>query len=135
MIAPVQPVGLSVVGSSRALLDVRFHLLCTLARCRPHIASPAWLWICNNLGPFNDKAAFAPAIWEALPPSLSGSPCLERWEAWSAHEPFADEITRWWPSDDWPPESPAVVIEDRSPDAPVQVIDWYHTGGLLDTWV
>jgi hypothetical protein len=39
----------------------------------------------------------------------------------------------WWPADQWPPPPPE-IIEDPTPDIPVQVIAWRRAGGMLDTW-
>gem|GEM_PF-4296163 len=63
--------------------------------------------------------------------SASGDSSLV-WQPWPAHEPFADEITRWWPSDDWPSHEPQILIEDTIPDVPPDVISWRHLGSLLD---
>lgn len=55
------------------------------------------------------------------------------WASWPAHEPFADEVRRWWPGELPLPEPPEVVhIEVPSPprDVPYPAV-----GGLLDTWM
>jgi hypothetical protein len=64
------------------------------------------------------------------------SPPLEPadiWEPWPAREPYADEITRWWPSDEYPPLQPSIVYEDRIPDRP-PVIAMHALGGLVDAY-
>jgi len=58
-----------------------------------------------------------------------------RWELWPAHPAFADEIYRWWPSDEQPAERPKVVIEDRKPDRPADVVLMPARGGLFDVWI
>lgn len=64
--------------------------------------------------------------------SRHGLLSVGRWQPWPAQPPFIDEVTRWWPHDDWPPTRPPIVVEDHHPDAPIQVIDWRAAGGLLD---
>jgi len=57
------------------------------------------------------------------------------WHPWPAHMPFADEVDRWWPSEEYPPLAPPPVVEDALPDRPPAVVLWPAAGGLLDTWV
>jgi len=57
------------------------------------------------------------------------------WEPWPAHEAFADEITRWWPSDNWPPKEPPIEIKEQVADWPPEIVAWPMRGGLLDFWV
>jgi len=66
--------------------------------------------------------------------SAPGSAATDFWQPWPAHEPFADEILRWWPSQEYPPLEPTPVIEDKQPDRIPDFVLWPAYGGLLDTW-
>jgi hypothetical protein len=70
------------------------------------------------------------------PPFRLAVPCEPglKWEPWPNEPPFIDRLRIHWPSDDWPPVDPPVIIEDQLPDAPPQIILWRDTGGLLDMW-
>jgi len=59
---------------------------------------------------------------------------IEPWQPWSAHEPFADEITRWWPSDEVPCEKEIAILEPSAGSLQPQLVLWPANGGLLDTW-
>lgn len=65
--------------------------------------------------------------------AVPGEPALQ-WKPWPVEPPFIDRVRIHWPSDDWPPVPPPVVIEDELPDAPPQIILWREVGGLLDMW-
>jgi hypothetical protein len=57
------------------------------------------------------------------------------WQLWPAHPAFTDEIKRWWPSDEYPPPTPDVVVEDHWPDRLPDVVLMPARGGLLDVWI
>lgn len=58
-----------------------------------------------------------------------------RWQPWPVESPRSDHLAIRWPSDDWPVGESRITVEDTLPDAPVQIIEWRQTGGLLDMWV
>ncbi len=129
---------------------------------RPSLPCAAWNWrslagylrskalglerFCNLLGlqfvtrpvcrferPSADVAAVMPHDYlDSLPPFSPES--VEPWQPWPAHEPFADEITRWWPSNEYPPPQPPIVYEDRIPNRPPVIADWYALGGVVDAY-
>jgi hypothetical protein len=82
-------------------------------------------WPADRLHVPQLRAGLSPA---ELPPD-------GEWQPWPAHPPFEDEVIRWWPSGDWPPAEPPVVIEDRLPDRPPDILDWRSRGSLIDFWV
>lgn len=59
----------------------------------------------------------------------------QAWQLWPAHPAFADEIHRWWPSDEHPPAVPEVRVEDQKPDRPPDVVLMPARGGLFDVWI
>jgi hypothetical protein len=61
-------------------------------------------------------------------------PAVDSWQAWPARRPFADDVDRWWPSEELPPieheppsEGPAIRPVPEFPLYPVR-------GGLLSVW-
>lgn len=160
MIQPVRPVGYSALS---APLAVQAQAYCARLIWGDRRCGALWLrsWIGMPLGLALHQEGLTAlsrgladtlqavragqAIGEHAPepdeaagqPAAGDSDADERveWTPWPAHPPFADEVTRWWPSDDWPPSEPPVVVEDRIPDAPAEVIDWRATGSLLDFWI
>ena len=135
MINPIRPVGLSVVPGCRALFEVRLHLLCALARCRTPVLGRLGLSIDPACRSITGGAFIAPARDARFDGWVCAAPPVEPWRPWPAHAPFADEIDRWWPGNEWPPREPAVVIVYQLPARPAEVIDWRAIGGLLDTRV
>lgn len=59
---------------------------------------------------------------------------VEPWKPWPAHPPFIDEVQRWWPSQDWPPPDPPIIIKEAIPDGPPYLIIWAPPGRLIDLW-
>jgi len=59
---------------------------------------------------------------------------LEPWQPWPAHPPFIDEVHRWWPSQDWPPPDPPIIIEETVNSGPPYLILWQSPGRLVDLW-
>jgi len=84
---------------------------------------------------FNVPAAAASGTLTGLAADRQEPFPIEPWQPWPAREPFADEIMRWWPSDEAPPDMPTVVLEQGPADRPPQFVLWPAYGGLLDTWV
>lgn len=136
MIEPVRPIGLSVLTTPPAVFAI----------CRrlgwDHLRAKA-LWIPWARLPLavvmefqqaeSAAAAASPDRLQQAPPS-EGSHPAEPWKPWSAEPPFVQRVGRWWPSDDFPPDEPQAVIEDRVPDVPPDIVEWYTRGGLLDYW-
>jgi len=60
---------------------------------------------------------------------------LAPWQPWPAREPFANEIKRWWPSDEVPPDKETIVIDNGPANLRPHFVLWPANGGLLDTWV
>ena len=59
---------------------------------------------------------------------------LESWQAWPARGPFADEVDRWWPSEELPPIEHEPLPEGV-PIRPVPEFPLYPVrGGLLSVW-
>ena len=59
----------------------------------------------------------------------------EGWHPWPAHPPFADEVTRWWPSDEKPPltrESSWAYFADSCRSSNRDYIPVPLIGGLLN---
>lgn len=55
------------------------------------------------------------------------------WEPWPTREPYALEVSRWWPGDEPVPE-PEVIEVPVNPWPP-QVVDLTATGGRLDFFI
>ncbi len=68
---------------------------------------------------------YKPLVWGAQ---------TDAWQPWPIAPPAVDRHVIRWPSDDWPPATPPIRLEDRQPDAPVQILFWNEVGGLLDMW-
>ena len=131
VIQAVHPVGVSVPTACHALVARRGSQVCPRVASQPlaDVGPPRLAGKELTVEALADQAPFEVC-------SLSDRDALakvEPWEPWPAHEAFADEKTRWWPSDDYPPTDPPVVIEDRIPDPPIEIVDWRDRGGLLNT--
>lgn len=134
MVGPVRPVDWFVPSVPRAVYALCRHLGWVGRGCRaiwlPWIRLPSAPTLGRNL----TGAVPEPITRDCRAPACREPPSVEPWQPWPAHPPFADEVTRWWPSDDWPPSEPPVVIEDQIPDVPAEIIDWRARSGLLDLW-
>ena len=135
MIGPIRSVSLSVAPGCRALFDVRLHFLYVLARCRTPLAGRLGLLTGPMSRPILGDATIARARDASFDRWRGAVPPVDEWRPWPAHAPFADEIDRWWPGNEWPPREPSIVIVHQIPEWPVEVIDWRAVGGLLDTRV
>ena len=134
MIHPIRPVGWSTVSAATTL-----HALCSRLGRTDGCWKGFWLAKARLLIPLALRGQLArepvaPAIRVLCNSLAAMSRGVEPWQPWSAHPPYADEVTRWWPSDDWPPTEPPVAIEDTLPDTAPPVIEWREYGGSLDFW-
>ena len=139
MIQPIREVSLS--GPRAAYMLV--HLRPDLRRALGH--NPTWVRIADHLMPpsavhhllrtlaTRASPPLVTLLHQADPSGDRGE--AARWQPWPAHPPFADEITRRWPSDEFPPTEPVPVVEDQIPDSWPNVVLWPANGGLLDVWV
>ena len=141
MIHPVPPVGWGIaLPTWRVLADlhVRYYLLPGWARIPRYAqALPPGLYPESEGVPLRDALipdAFIPDFLRDPSDRVRSSRML-RWQPWPAYEPYIDRPTRWWPSDDFPPEEPEVVIEDKIPDKLTDIVLWPAYGGLLDVFV
>ena len=61
-------------------------------------------------------------------------PPVERWQAWPARKPFADEVYRWWPSQEPPP----IQHEPQPQGLPIRPVPEFPLypahAGLLCVW-
>lgn len=131
VIQAIQPIGLTQAWGCRSLCAIRLNLLCTLARCGSRVAGSIWPWVAGDFVEFSRMPSLSELIARTrdLRPI---EPALRRWQAWPADLPFSDRVTFRWPSDDWPPEEPPIIVEDTPSDRPIEIVDWRHLGGLLD---
>ena len=134
MIQPVHPVGWPLLSAPTAIYALCRSVGWISGRWWAYWFSGIRLPIAPALGRPLSETATAPALQHGHSPVRGEAPAVKRWQPWPAHPPFADEVTRWWPSDDWPPAEPPLVIEDILPDLPPEIIDWRARGGLLDFW-
>ena len=135
MIHPVRPVGWSMLSAPAALYALCSRLGLPYSRCRM-LRLALWAPLPVVLAARSQLASLAAApLSRDIAAVRPGEPsAVEPWQPWPAHAPFADEVTRWWPSDDWPPAEPAIVVEDHIPDLPPELVDWRSLGSLLDFW-
>jgi len=145
VVGPVQAVGLSAADAGHAIHDVRCarylvleaRRLCSAGAGR--FSSTEGMSSCPRHAPLSlmtlDRADLLSRLWlDRGVKSVAVCPhaASRSWQPWPAELPLVDRVTRWWPSDDWPPAATPDAIEDHHPDAPVQIIDWRDAGGLLD---
>lgn len=81
-------------------------------------------------GDFAPRAGAARGVAETRPPRPE---TVDLWQPWPAHPPFADEVRRWWPSDELPPLPPVAAGTPQSQQTPI-IIQWADRGGLIDFW-
>lgn len=148
MIHPVRPVGVSTSGVQYALPAV-----CDLLH-RPtrRGCGRILLWVHVPLGvslhrrlvelraadglQVSPSREAAGALFIRGEESGAGQVCawapIEPWAPWTAHPPFVDEVTRWWPFEEFPPDEPPPVIEDPVADMPAPIVEYAGGGGLID---
>jgi len=147
VIQPVRAVGISVSSVAHVLYSIRCRLARALAENRTIYAVLGRSLLTEGLRSRPSRVVIPLAFACYYPYPLCGHPEIlgqsragpvepwQQWQPWPAHGAFADEITRWWPSDEWPSLQPPPVIEDTLPDAPPELISWRDHGGLLDLWI
>ncbi len=147
MIHPIRPVGCFPTSCEKTLACsypalVRWAGLC-FGRAAPCRLSLAAVLRGKSMGldQFRSLLGVRIITAEAMPKLLSVAECtaeqvspIEPWKPWPAHPPFIDEVHRWWPSQDWPPPDPPIIIQETIPNNPPYLIIWQPAGGLLDLW-
>lgn len=148
MIHPVRSVGETSLAVQCMVLDAPLAVRWRLARLgRIYISDQqlavllpllgkAWAARCAWLGS-GLLRALAVASSAASTPACRCQdplPTVESWQAWPARRPFADDVDRWWPSQELPP-----IEHEPSPEGlsirPVPEFPLYPIrGGLLSVW-
>ncbi len=141
VIYPVQRIGLHITHPARALPILDAPLAEQLAHEQrrgslfDRVLLAERLALSKRLAAA-ERAEFRLPLQGTSPHSVDGSPPPPAtWQPWPAHPPLADESRRWWPGDDFPPETPEIVIEDRRPDRPPNIVLMPMRGGLFDIWI
>ncbi len=131
VIQPIRPLGWIDLAVRNVVFDIRVRLACIFGRHDRFCQQSQLLWRA-----YDPSGAQQPALPRAFDALDRPRWCENgrRWEPWPASPIFADEVTRWWPSDEFPPPEPAVVIENRLPDAPPVYLDPSVRGRFIDFW-
>ena len=75
-----------------------------------------------------------PELTSAIARRAEQLPPVERWQAWPARKPFADEVDRWWPSQEPPP----IKHEPQPQGLPIRPVPEFPLfpahAGLFNVW-
>lgn len=138
MIQPIQAVGLTAPGFIPELCcRFRLSLACVLqfrnlnavwAEHRARMDVP------NRLAaPLADVLAARLRCSQLALPYLPSTPVetAQPWQPWPAHGPFATEVRRWWPSDEFPPPEAVVIVEQQPAALQPAAL---NRGNFIDLW-
>ena len=119
MIPPVRPVGAGEWAGHPLALIAPLHVYCWSAKSL-RVESPWLQWLAATEG-------------SARTASVDGRVgAVGEWRPWPAHAAFADEVERWWPSDELPPTSSASNSDEIFYAERERVLLWRGVGGLID---
>lgn len=127
MIRAIQPVSSYHCSPALALCSERVRFLACLAQSR---VTPDCLTVLMGIRRQDfyvhvaNLPTFAKVNSEAVQPS-------QQWQPWPAHAAYADEVTRWWPSDEKPVSASVTpIVCEREAD--LVFIPMPVRGGLLN---
>jgi len=115
MIQPIRAVSLCGPRICSSLFDPRLGL------AFPHIA--------------NCGLRIADLSARLCGPNPQSASMLDPWQPWPAQPPFAQDVSRWWPSDEYPPLPPVVMMRDDRAERQLVLASWPFHGGWIDVTI